>query len=73
MKIINGKRIECKELKCLRCGGTVVAEDSIDIDYSLDGEYVICTITGSCKKCDTEHEWREYYEFIGTTELEMEE
>lgn len=70
MTIIDGKRIECKALKCLQCGETVVAEDLIDIDYSLDGEYVICTMIGFCEKCDTEHEWKEYYEFIGTTELE---
>ena len=60
--------IRIKDLICPKCGCEVEEDDVLDIDH--EGASIICFVVGHCTNCNTNYQWNEHYETIGTTALE---
>ena len=55
-------------MKCPKCGGSIIWDDTYDTDTNDDRHLVYCC--GHCTTYDTDYEWKELYEFIDQIDLQ---
>ena len=55
-------------MKCIKCGGIIECDDVFDQMTYADRHIDYCC--GHCRKCDTEYQWKEVYEYTGQEDLQ---
>ena len=55
-------------MKCPKCGGSIIWDDTYDTDTNNNRHLEYCC--GHCATCDTDYQWKEVYEFTEQIDLE---